>query len=90
MSGSRLSRCRRRRLVASDGRQIPPRRKVIQEALTNVIKHADTDRCQVTVTYQPHALALQVTDHGAGARDGSQRPAAGQGIARQHGAGVWS
>ena len=26
--------------------------RVIQEAVTNVIKHAATDRCQVTVGYQ--------------------------------------
>jgi signal transduction histidine kinase len=38
--------------------------RVVQEATTNVIKHAATDRCSVTVAYQPEALTLQVTDRG--------------------------
>ena len=40
--------------------------RVIQEAVTNVIKHAATDRCQVTVGYQEDTLTLEVTDDGSG------------------------
>jgi signal transduction histidine kinase len=38
--------------------------RVIQEAITNVIKHAATDRCRVTIAYQQDALTLEVTDNG--------------------------
>jgi signal transduction histidine kinase len=56
--------------------------RVIQEAITNVIKHAATGRCQVTVTYQEDALTLEIIDSGSGARrNGSTGPAAGHGIA---------
>jgi signal transduction histidine kinase len=40
--------------------------RVIQEAVTNVIRHAAADRCHVTVAYQADALALEVIDAGAG------------------------
>ncbi len=56
--------------------------RVIQEAVTNVIKHATTDSCQVTVAYQEDALALEITDNGAGlSGNGSGTQAAGHGIA---------
>lgn len=55
--------------------------RVIQEAVTNVIKHAATDQCQVTVACQEDALTLEVTDNGAGsAASGGELPAAGNGI----------
>jgi signal transduction histidine kinase len=40
--------------------------RVIQEAITNVIKHAGTDRCRVAVTYRRQALTLEITDTGRG------------------------
>ena len=40
--------------------------RVVQEAVTNVIKHAATDRCRVTVSYVADALDLEITDGGAG------------------------
>ena len=47
----------------------------------NVIKHAATDQCQVTVACQEDALTLEVTDNGAGsAASGGELPAAGNGI----------
>jgi signal transduction histidine kinase len=52
---------------------------VIQEAVTNVIKHASTDRCTVTVDYQQDWLTLEITDAGVGPGDGGQAP--GHGIA---------
>jgi signal transduction histidine kinase len=45
--------------------------RVIQEAITNVIKHAATDSCRVAVAYQQDALTLEVTDGGSNAARGS-------------------
>ncbi len=57
--------------------------RVIQEAVTNVIKHAATQRCQVTVAYQQDTLTLEVTDNGSGsaaATSGEFPVGAGNGI----------
>jgi signal transduction histidine kinase len=55
--------------------------RVIQEAVTNVIKHSATDRCQVTVDYQEAMLTLEVTDDGTGsAATADELPVAGNGI----------
>ncbi|MFD8984959.1 sensor histidine kinase [Streptomyces sp. NPDC059564] len=43
--------------------------RVVQEALTNVIKHARSARVEVLVTYLPQTLAVTVTDDG-GNKDG--------------------
>jgi signal transduction histidine kinase len=40
--------------------------RVAQEALTNVIKHANAASCRVTVRYEPQALGLEVADDGRG------------------------
>ncbi len=40
--------------------------RVIQEALTNVVKHARASKCGVLVGYEPDALVISVTDSGAG------------------------
>jgi signal transduction histidine kinase len=40
--------------------------RIVQEALTNVVKHAATDRGRVEVTYSADAVAIEVTDDGAG------------------------
>ena len=47
--------------------------RVVQEALTNVIKHAQPRRAHVRVTYGTDALTLTVTDEGSN----SPRPSAG-------------
>jgi signal transduction histidine kinase len=57
--------------------------RVIQEAVTNVIKHAATDQCRVTVNYQEDTLTLEVTDNGSGSTangDGSEILVTGNGI----------
>jgi signal transduction histidine kinase len=53
--------------------------RIVQEALTNTIKHAGLVRTHVTVTYAPDDLVLEVVDEGGGATtdDGG----AGQGLA---------
>jgi len=40
--------------------------RIIQEALTNVVKHARTGSCQVLIGYGHDELILEVTDNGAG------------------------
>jgi signal transduction histidine kinase len=55
--------------------------RVIQEAMTNVIKHAATESCRVAVAYQEDALTLEITDSGSGAGGSNGSPAAGHGIA---------
>lgn len=41
--------------------------RIVQEALTNVVKHSGTDRSRVEVTYSAEAVAVEVTDDGADA-----------------------
>jgi signal transduction histidine kinase len=41
--------------------------RIVQEALTNVVKHADTTRAQVTIRYRDRELTVEVTDDGRGA-----------------------
>src|SRR5262249_34525190 len=38
--------------------------RVVQEALTNVIKHAGKPQTQVRLTFEPAAVVVQVADHG--------------------------
>jgi signal transduction histidine kinase len=40
--------------------------RIVQEALTNVVKHAQTSSCQVLIGYGHDELILEVTDNGAG------------------------
>ena len=40
--------------------------RIVQEALTNVVKHARTSSCQVLIGYGQDELVLEVTDNGAG------------------------
>ncbi|WP_188111347.1 sensor histidine kinase [Nocardioides antri] len=41
--------------------------RVVQEALTNVLKHADGRRSRVRIRYLPHSVELEVTDDGRAA-----------------------
>ncbi|GAA2745942.1 sensor histidine kinase [Kitasatospora cinereorecta] len=55
--------------------------RVVQEAVTNVVRHASVDRCRVCVVHRADGLALEVTDDGAGQlRDGAGPADAGHGI----------
>jgi len=40
--------------------------RIVQEGLTNALKHAHASRAEVTVRYEPHALQLEVRDDGLG------------------------
>jgi signal transduction histidine kinase len=52
--------------------------RIVQEALTNVVKHAGRARTTVLLGYRPDALELTITDSGNGAR--STPGAAGHGL----------
>jgi signal transduction histidine kinase len=70
-------------VVRRDGEQrpLPPdidlsAYRIIQEAVTNVVRHAHTRRCEVVVTQRSNELSIEVTDDGKGGAVG-----AGYGIA---------
>ncbi|REH46957.1 signal transduction histidine kinase [Kutzneria buriramensis] len=44
--------------------------RIVQEALTNVVKHAGTPTCRVTIAYGQDAVLLTVTDDGRGGPPG--------------------
>ncbi|HLK72913.1 MAG TPA: sensor histidine kinase [Streptosporangiaceae bacterium] len=52
--------------------------RIIQEAVTNVVRHAGTDRCLVWIDQQDGYLSIEVTDSGRGA-PASKTSAAGTG-----------
>jgi signal transduction histidine kinase len=52
-------------------RRLPPRTeealfRVVQEALNNVVKHAQTDKAEVTVCLEREPVSLLIEDHGVG------------------------
>ena len=44
--------------------------RIVQEALTNALKHAGSARASVTVCYEPNEVVLSIEDDGEGAREG--------------------
>jgi signal transduction histidine kinase len=40
--------------------------RIIQEAVTNVIRHARTDQCRVSISHQDAQLSIEITDSGRG------------------------
>src|SRR5215471_16337681 len=55
--------------------------RIVQEALTNTLKHARAQAAEVTVRYSPAGLALAVTDDGqAAAPPGQREPGRGRGL----------
>ncbi|MDV9178790.1 ATP-binding protein, partial [Streptomyces sp. W16] len=57
-------------------RQLPPdidlsAFRIVQESVTNVVRHAGTRACRVTVDYRDDELALEVTDDGRGHETGT-------------------
>jgi signal transduction histidine kinase len=51
--------------------------RIVQEGLTNALKHAGRSHAEVVLRYAPDALAVQIRDDGAG---GPQLEGAGQGL----------
>lgn len=55
--------------------------RIVQEALTNVVRHAGADRCQVTIGYGRSDLSVEITDPGPAGGAARPGPAgAGHGI----------
>jgi signal transduction histidine kinase len=54
--------------------------RIVQEALTNVLKHAGRAHASVTVGYGPQALELTVVDSGNGTTAASPAPSGGHGL----------
>jgi signal transduction histidine kinase len=40
--------------------------RIVQEALTNVVKHSGASTCQVIIGYEPDGLTVEITDPGSG------------------------
>jgi len=53
--------------------------RVVQEALTNTVKHASGASVKITIDYQPNALRVEVTDTG-GAPSATVRSGGGRGL----------
>ncbi|GAA4552039.1 sensor histidine kinase [Amycolatopsis samaneae] len=45
--------------------------RIVQEAVTNVIRHAGTDRCAVVLDRREEELSVEITDHGKGGEPGA-------------------
>ena len=43
--------------------------RIVQEALTNVVKHSGAGACQVIVGYEPESLTVEITDPGGAIRE---------------------
>jgi signal transduction histidine kinase len=55
--------------------------RIVQEALTNTLRHAGASRAEVTVRYGPREIGVEVVDDGAGAAAGAvDGESAGHGI----------
>jgi signal transduction histidine kinase len=71
--------------VASPPRELPSAvdqaaYRILQESITNVIRHAGPARVTVSLTYGPDELELGVADDGRGPRDAGHGAEGGQGI----------
>ncbi|MDW5325842.1 sensor histidine kinase [Plantactinospora sp. KLBMP9567] len=64
--GVRVELCRRgkRRPLPADIELSAYR--IVQEAVTNVVRHAGTPRCRVTLDYREHDLHVEIVDEGRG------------------------
>ncbi|MGC5412131.1 ATP-binding protein, partial [Streptomyces sp. DT225] len=50
--------------------------RIVQESVTNVVRHAETDACRVRVEYGEEELTVEITDRGRGVGRGTGRGAA--------------
>jgi len=58
--------------------------RIVQEALTNALKHAAASRARVVLRYGADALEVEVTDDGVGARARGAGARGGRGLAGMH------
>ncbi|GAA2134495.1 sensor histidine kinase [Actinomadura napierensis] len=45
--------------------------RIVQEAVTNVVRHAGTERCRVTIDHRDEELAIEIDDDGRGGMIGT-------------------
>ena len=62
--------------IVGEPRALPPgvdvsAYRIVQEALTNALKHAGPARAQVSISYAADALELEISDTGAGTANGA-------------------
>ncbi|MFF1379272.1 sensor histidine kinase [Streptomyces sp. NPDC058308] len=62
--------------------------RIVQEALTNVVRHARTGHCRVTIGHEHRELTVEVVDDGAGPTGGAGSRPAGPGPHHTHGFGL--
>jgi signal transduction histidine kinase len=55
--------------------------RIVQESLTNVIRHAGAREATVSIHYEPDAVALEIADDGHGSTNGALSAADGHGLA---------
>ncbi|HXC78869.1 MAG TPA: sensor histidine kinase [Candidatus Acidoferrum sp.] len=54
--------------------------RIVQEAITNTLKHAHASRLEVRIAYQPDALELTVRDNGGGVSEEAVLTSTGHGL----------
>ncbi|OSP39353.1 two-component sensor histidine kinase [Streptomyces sp. 13-12-16] len=54
--------------------------RIVQEAVTNVVRHAAADHCQVKVEYREDELVVEVVDRGKGGGTNTENPDTGFGL----------
>jgi signal transduction histidine kinase len=54
--------------------------RIVQEALTNVLKHAGRAKAAVTVRYCPDAVEIEIVDDGRGPANGTRMAEGGKGL----------
>ena len=54
--------------------------RIVQEAITNALKHAHASRLDVRIAYQPDALELTIRDNGEGQSEAAVRASTGHGL----------
>jgi signal transduction histidine kinase len=71
--------------IKGNERELPPSTdvsayRIIQESLTNVLKHAGPTKATVTVSYTDGAIELEITDNGKGATSVELQKPKGRGL----------
>ena len=71
--------------IKGDGQELPPSidvsaYRIIQESLTNVLKHAGAAKATVTIQYGDEALELEIADNGKGVAPAELQKLKGRGL----------